>query len=165
MNFLQQALFPFFVSLGRDEMRIRLWKSFLTFVMLVVFWYSGVAVYSLYHYYQLNAYTQTTATHWTVKEINEENYVLKVDFTFASRNESFKGKDLLEIPAYRNAWAAEDGAKKNGSHAWKVWFSSNDPQYSSLQKKFPLKECLSSLILWGVMFYFIWLQAYVAKIK
>jgi hypothetical protein len=132
---------------------------------IVVAWFTIVAIYQIYLYARLNGHVETKDVQWSIKEISDESYLLKAHYTFFANNKLYSGESVLLGPHFRNVYAAEKGLSENASHPWIVWFSLANPEYSSLQKNFPVKECLSSLLLWGLLIYFFGLARYVQKLK
>lgn len=140
------------------------WKILLSLLTIVNIWFAGIALHQLYIYIRLNANTSTSDIQWSVKEISDERYLINGKYTFLVQNDTQTGETTLTSPYFLNQWAAEQGIIENAKHSpWKVWYSSYNPEYSSLQKNFPIKECLSSLLLFGVLLYFFGLKHYVEK--
>lgn len=139
------------------------WQFFLFIVGACTVWYSVVAWHAYYRYSHLTAYTVPSAMSWEVEEKSEEHYLLKAFYRFNFQGKSFTGTSVLTDEAYRNLWGAQKALPEYAAKEWRVWFDSHNPDYSSLQKKFPIKECLSAIFLWGLLLYFLWLGFYVAK--
>lgn len=141
------------------------WKAFLLFFLLVVIWFVGVACYQLFNYMTLNEHTTATSTQWHVKELSEEDFRIDVNYTFVASGVKHTGEMRMEGSPFLNQWAAEATIEENMNLPWEVWYSSRNPQHSTLQKYFPFKECLSAVLLLGVFIYFLCLGYYVAHIK
>lgn len=141
------------------------WQAFLAIVFAVTLWHSVVALYSYYSYSQLKVQTRLTAINWEIEEESEEYYLLKAVYRFQFKGNSYPGNTAWADEPYRNRWAAEQAAKEFSEQKWKVWFNPNDPHHSSLQKKFPFKQCISAIFLWGLLLYFLWLGFYVTRFK
>lgn len=139
------------------------WRIFLLIVAISTLWYSFVAWHAYYRYSHLTAYTVPSAMSWEIEEKSEENYLLKASYRFDFQGKSYPGISILTDEPYRNRWGAEQAMRENPTKEWRVWFDYHNPHYSSLQKNFPLKECLSAVFLWGLLLYFLWLGFYVAK--
>ncbi len=102
---------------------------------------------------------------WQVEQLNEDRWIIKADYRFKIKNKEYRGETLFKNDLYWNSWAAESALKVYSQKDWMVWYSSSNPQYSSLQKNFPLKECISTGILWIILIYFFGLGYYVATRK
>lgn len=141
----------------------RYWLVFLAIVAAAVCWKSGVALYRLYGYYRLTARTEGNFSDWSVVRKSEENYVLKTHYTFQAGQRTYESEYEFSDQPFLNAWGAEQAIKRGKPARGDVWYSSSNPRISSLQKNYPLKECLSAALLWGLLCYFIWLGYYVAS--
>lgn len=142
----------------------RYWYFFLCFLSLVTIGFAGKTLYQLYLYARLDASSTTISIEWTVKEISDERYLLDGKYTFKDTQGTIQsGESTLLDPFYLNAWAAQKAIDETKSQPRKIWYSSSNPKNSSLQKNFPLKECLSLLLLCGVVAYFFGLKHYVMK--
>lgn len=140
------------------------WQAFLGVVFITTLWYSAIAFYSYYSYARLDAQVTPSSMKWEIEEKTAENYFLKAFYHYSVSGHSFEGDTTLDEP-YRNQWAAEQVLKEFLKKQWSVWFDSQDPNYSSLQKKIPFKECISAALLWGLLLYFLWLGFYVTRFK
>lgn len=142
-----------------------LWQAFLLVIFIAALWYSIIALYSYYSYSYLEAQTTMTSINWNIEEKSPEEYFLKASYHYNFKGNTYQGFTLFADTPYRNPYAAEQAIKEKSLHSWKLWFDPHDPHHSSLQKIFPLKECISATFLWGLLLYFLWLGFYVAKFK
>lgn len=140
----------------------RYWLIFLAFLVIPVGWKSGEALYRLYGYYRLTGRTEGKVTQWSVEKKSDERYVLKAHYHFLIGSKEFESEDQFLNDSYLNAWAAEQAIKQK-TETTPVWYSARNPLVSSLQKKFPIKECLSAVVLWVLLLYFIGLGYYVGS--
>lgn len=142
-----------------------LWQAFLAIVCIAVLWYTFIALYSYYSYSRLKTQSAISSITWDVEEKSEENYFLKAHYSFNFKDHSYSGSTAFTDEPYRNRWAAEQDVKGFSNKNGKVWFDPENPNHSSLQKHFPLKECISAAFLWGLLLYFLWLGFYVTRFK
>lgn len=136
------------------------WGAFFLFIGAVILWFTASAGYQLYQYAVLQEKTFAKKIEWSVVEVTDEKYVLNAQYTFDLDGTSFSGNTRMTSLSFRNQWAAEQSIPKYDKQQWEVWYSPGNPHHSTLQKNFPLKECLSAALLWGIMGYFLWLQYY-----
>lgn len=142
-----------------------IWLAFLACLVLIVLWFTGTAIYKIYLFERFDAYAEAQNVKWTVKEKSDEEFLLDAHYNFLVNGGEIKGDSLLTEASFWNAWAAEQMVKEYTNKKWIVWYSSKNPHYSTLQKNFPLKECISMGVLWALLFYFLWLGYYVAKYR
>jgi len=141
------------------------WKVLLAIVTVGTLWLTYSALSLWIGYIRLDASTKPKSIEWNVHAVSDEVYHIDAHYVFDWKGKEFSGETEFHHDPFRNAWAAEEGIKAYKKHPAYIWFSSSDPTYSSLQKNFPLKECLSAIVLWGLLLYFLGLKYYVNKMK
>lgn len=145
-----------------------IWKILICCVAIVTLWFTVSSFYKVYLFLRLDAHTQAKSVQWTTKELNEvmdDRYLIKGNYSFDVEGKTYSGETVLYGPIFRNMQSAERGINDYASKAWDIYYNSNNPEYSSLQKNFPTKECLSTLLLWGLLIYFIGFTRYVQKLE
>jgi hypothetical protein len=142
-----------------------LWQAFLLVIIAISLWYTISAIYLYDSYAHLKILTTTSSIQWEAEEHAEDRFILKANYIFVYKGKFYHGSTSLEDTAYRNLWAAEKTIKELTNSNLKVWFDPENPNHSSLQKKFPLKESIYAAFLWGLILYFLWLGFYVARFK
>lgn len=142
-----------------------IYRAFLLAASFVTLWYSGNAFYKYYNYSRLTAQTTLSSSNWHIHEVAEDEFYLEANYTFSNNQKIYAGQTSWPREFYRNQWAAEKDIPYFQKHRNIVWFNPANPHHSSLQKSFPLKECISAALLWGLLLYFIWIGFYVNKFK
>jgi hypothetical protein len=143
--------------------RNRLWLAFLSCFAIALLVYSSITLYRLYSYIRLDAHATAQTISWQVAEIEEDLFAAGATYTFPVGDQLIEGYDHLRKPIYYNRWAAESSLISNESADKTIWYRSSDPSVSSLQKSFPLKESIYTIILLALLLYFIWLGYYVSR--
>ena len=87
-------------------------------------------------------------------------YFLEAHYEFSRESKTYQGQTDFREETYINTWAAEQQILYNKNQTWKVWYQPKKFTHSSLQKKFPAKECGSAAVLVGLLIYFIFLGFY-----
>ncbi len=141
------------------------WLTFLTVVALVVLWFVGSALWKTYTYGRLDAQVPSKKIEWSVSQLSDDYFVLQAHYEYDVANHPYTGETVFKEDLYRNAYAAEQVIPIYAREQKEVWYNHKEPQYSSLQKKFPLKECISAAFLTGLFVYFIWLGFYVGRFR
>lgn len=141
----------------------RFWLAFLIAIALVVAWYCGVALYKLYRYSKLTAQVSADSIQWGVKSLSDEQYIVKANYTFNVEGKEYRGETNFKDEVFMNAWAVEQTLPKYAQKVWKVWYQPGNFHHSTLQKKFPAKECYSAGAMLLLLLYFIWLGFYVTR--
>lgn len=126
------------------------------------FWVTVGAVKKAYVYYSLDKKSELSAVKWTIHPVNDERYLLQAEYSFPAKERTYFGKSLLSS-LYRNPWSAEKGLEEIRKERWSTWYSSRNPEINALEKSFPMKETIYTLIMWVLMAYFIGLMIYSLK--
>lgn len=141
------------------------WLALVATLTLIVLWYSGIFLYRYYHYMRLSGKAPAKEMAWTVEPRTDEQYLLKANYSFVSNGQTFTGSSVIEDRGFWNEYAAQKGIEDVSKKKWIIWFNPSNPAHSSLQKNFPLKECVSAVIMWAIVFYFLWLGYYSSRFR
>lgn len=140
------------------------WKAFLLFVLGCTLVYSGIAAYRYYEYIRLtDKQPITKVVQWDIFEKSDEEFILISTYEFTVAGRDYTGKMEWSDFPYRNEWSAKKAIQERGQEPLFVWYDPSNPNYSSLQKHFPVKQCIYAVFLWGLFLYFIWIGSYVAN--
>lgn len=139
----------------------RIWKGFLFIVTASSLFYGLWTAHLYFEYRRYNRSTILLTIEWSVQERGENDYRVQGSYTFKTNEKLFQAQDTLREPVFLNTWAAHDFIKTLNEHPPRVWFSGDSPDHSTLQKKFPLKECISTVVLAGIVIYLFGLGYYV----
>ena len=141
----------------------RVWIIFLSIFFLVFLWHGAGASYQLYKYSSLTEKTTPIEIEWTLNKKASDLFYVHAQYIFNVGSSKIVGNtDFLNI-SYKSPEACMAVIQENSKKKWLVWYSSNNIQISTLQKSFPWKESIYSIILLFLMLYFIWLGIYVGK--
>jgi hypothetical protein len=139
-----------------------IWQALLLTIGCAALIYSGIAIYKYNRYSSLNTSTlDVKVTELKVVEKSSDAFYIEANYQFEVQGKPYQGAGILD-ERYRNPYAAKTGIKPLNENKWEVWYDREDPNHSSLQKEFPIKEWVSTVFLWGLFLYFLWLGFYVA---
>ncbi|CDR34262.1 hypothetical protein [Criblamydia sequanensis] len=116
--------------------------------------YAYDALKKSWFYFQLDGQTKIEAPNFFVKEISDEKYAVEGRYGYKIKDKTYQGISRVGGRFYRNEFAASSAIKKIQTPL-PVYFSKNSPEISSLEKNFPYKEVVYSLILLGGFLYFV----------
>ena len=139
------------------------WLGFLSIIGLIVLGYSMSTAWTVYSFYRLDQKAPLDASVWSIVTVAEDEHIPEANYSFTFDGKTYQGSMVFKHLTYKNAWALKQSLSQIQKEYKTVWFSSQDPTYSSLQKSFPLKECIYTACLWGLLLYFIWLGYHVTK--
>ena len=139
------------------------WIGFLALTAGFVGWITLKTLFLIYTYASLDSETKPEQTKWSVQELKEDRYFIKGSYSYKVDDEVLEGETVFKDDSFRNRYSAEESIKVYQNKDWQVYYFSLKPTISSLQKKFPLKESISSGVLWIILMYFVFLGIYAAK--
>ncbi|MFA6915998.1 MAG: hypothetical protein WC222_06345 [Parachlamydiales bacterium] len=117
-------------------------------------WVTWGTTKKLYTYYTLNARVPVKTISWKISALNDERYQLQGSYNFFIDTREYLGTAQLHSLIYRNPWAAEKGLRELEKERFNVWYSSKNPTINSLERDFPLKDCIYSVVILGLITYF-----------
>jgi hypothetical protein len=139
---------------------IRAWFKFnlsypLTVLGSILFLILGsMAFASLYSYFKLSFKTEAVVDHWEVVKKSSSSYPIRGSYHFEFQGKNYQGSSLLLPPHHLNRPSAEKAIINLGKKRWIVWFDPHHPTFSSLEKVFPAKKIVYTLIALGITLYF-----------
>lgn len=143
----------------------KVWLTFLALISLVVIWFCFGAVSKLTYYYSLDTKISVNTIEWSIEEVDEDDYLLKADYTYTFEGNNFNKSLTLSHPVYPNSYAADYAKKEKERMQWSAYFSKKRPKASTLFRTFPMKSTLSALALLALWLYFVWLGIYVTRFR
>ena len=141
-----------------------LWLCFLFALFSVTAWYSGKTAMEYYSYQALTEEVLIDKLTWSVLKESENTYHVQADYSYKVSEKDYQNTVVIES-SLRNSWAAKQLIEANTKKTWHAYFPKNQPERSTIEKVFPLKGIMSSLILISIFFYFIWLGYYVQSLN
>jgi hypothetical protein len=125
-------------------------------------WFFGKAAWALYDYNSYTSSVQAKTIDWNIKIVSEEQFIPYARYTYVVNGTEHTGEGSLKNTVYRNEWAAGKAVEELAKKGWTIWYDPDYPNYSSLQKIFPLKECIYAGTVALLIIYFLGLGFYVA---
>ena len=136
---------------------------FLTVALLLVGAYVFHAFYLFYQFSKVSETTVAEQVNWASSRLSDEKYTIVATYTYSLSGKTYQGKTDFSNTHYRNPYGAEQAIKENEGKMWVVWYNPNDPAFSTLDHRFPMKETIYATILFFLLYYFIWGGQYVLR--
>lgn len=136
------------------------WRIFLAIIAIIVLIYTGNTALKIYRYLSLSQQIPVESIHWSPVSKSEDIYFSEAQYSYLFEGVRYEGQGRSE-EIYLNAPSAQEDSERFNRQRWKIWIDPTDPSFSALQKKFPFKQSVSTVILWGLLAYFFWLGQYV----
>lgn len=114
----------------------------------------GIAGIALWGYLRLEASAPVAQVQWAIIQKSSSQFALKAAYHFDHQGKAIEGESLFSKPYYLNQLSAEKQIQEFSKQKWTVWYDPGSPAVSSLEKKFPAKKILYSLMTLGIFFYF-----------
>lgn len=141
----------------------KFWLALLFVIMSVMLWYGGLASYKLYDYYTLSEKSTAVIAKWSVKKLNGEDFRVHAVYTYNVDGKIHSGETTFTDEKFLNPRAAERAIPDYANKKWIVSYQPKKEHHSTLQKKLPLKECISAAVLLALLIYFVSLGFYVTR--
>ena len=112
----------------------------------------------LWRYVRLEKKSIAKIEKWKVVEKGSSKFAIKAYFSFENQGRTYQGKTTFSKPYHLNHLSAEKQIKNYTAQQWPVWYQQSHPEQCSIDRIFPFKKCLYSLMVLGVFFYFVHLR-------
>jgi hypothetical protein len=138
------------------------WILFMSVIILGVLGYTAHTLIKVWRYMRLDKQTEAQNIQWSVVSSSEDAFIPFANYSFTIDSKSYHGQTRWQ-EVYLNQWTAQEAIARLERSPPPVWFDSASPEVSSLQKHFPLKESIYSILLWLLGIYFLGLGYYVNR--
>ncbi|KPK33132.1 MAG: hypothetical protein AMS24_02140 [Chlamydiae bacterium SM23_39] len=138
--------------------RFFLISNFLIFLSLAISIYFVSKTYlEFIKYKSLNKKSLAKITEWEITE-NKGVFTLSAKYDYFVEGKNFSGKIFFENKKFFNYQAAFEELNKLAKKKWEVWYSSKNFEISNIEKHFPIKNGIYSIISVIIFIYFIFLK-------
>ncbi len=147
-----------------EEMMRKVWIVLLTVTSLVSIVFSVKTAIQLQEYFSLDAVAKAASMEWEIVEKNASAFALHVSYQFTPLGKgAISGRVELAKPYFLNLPSAERAVKEFSREPWDVFYCMENPSISSLQKNFPFKDCIQTLLTLGIFVYFLFFKKIMEK--
>ena len=140
-----------------------LWITLLAVSGATALWLSSLAVFHCWQYFRLNAHAEVESIAWTIRELSPSSYAFEAQYGYTISGRNYFGRSVLKTPTFPNRFAAESYENTLLKKRATVWFEEKDPSCSSLEKVFPKKSLIHSLLTLAVFVYFYFAKTLLLK--
>lgn len=134
-------------------MSLKIFCIFATIGLIFLLIYGFPVIVQIYKNFPLSSTTKPLNTHWTVVEKNDEDYRVKVHYQYEVNGKTYENDEELQGESFKTPYRAESSLKNMDATYNTVWYSSVYPEYSSIEKYFPMKRAIYSGILFLLLSY------------
>jgi hypothetical protein len=134
-----------------------LWLALMGCMAIAVLWFTFNTGYQLYRWVVQTAETVPTNIEWQVRQESQDRYTLAAQYAFKVNDSTYLGETIFRSKRYKSPETAAHFLQQNIQTDWKVFYAPDRPRISTINRIFPLKSCIYTAIVWGVIIYFFWL--------
>lgn len=134
-----------------------IWRILLLCISALLLWRAGSALIPLWRYYQLDTLIPVNIERWKVEKKGGAEYALVAFYSYEFQGKRYEGQTEFQKPYLPNHYAAEDQIKQYSKKSWNGWIKSKKPEISSLERPFPYLKIFYSILVLGILLYFIYL--------
>lgn len=135
---------------------------FILIAFLAMGWYGAKGVKSYFDYRQVSLPILVDIQQLSVQEIGSDSFRISAEVAFFWNGRTIQ--ESIFIPTiYPNRWAAEKKIHSFQTHSNKIYINPSDPEKMLWERKFPLKQVVTSLITVVVFLYFLFLNFFYVK--
>lgn len=132
-------------------------QALMACMAIAVLWFTFDTGYQLYRWVVQTVETIPAHIEWQVHQEAQDRYTLAAQYAFKVKDSTYQGETAFRSKRYKSPETASHFLKQHIQANWKVFYAPDRPQISTINRVFPLKSCVYTAIIWGVMIYFFWL--------
>ncbi len=144
----------------KREKGLLCWVGLTVLSLGIACWFLGKFSLEWYRYHQFSSETTATIQAWGINEVKKGHYSIYAKYWFENDGETVLGRTNFKLK-FTNEAAAKTTLNDWKRQSWTVYYRPKNPQASTLQRPFPMKEMVHGLIALGVLLYFLYLRKYV----
>jgi hypothetical protein len=135
------------------------WLIALIFPVIAFFLLSYSTICQINTYLLLKKNVLANVDKLEIRLDKKNRYEILAFYSFKIGNKVFFNKNCLR-KKFLNILSAQDYIKKNSEKKVIVWFNPKNPNITSIERKFPIKNCIYSVLCFSIFIYFVILKYY-----
>ncbi len=139
------------------------WIGIFSLLLVVFLFFFVKAGKQVGEYLSLNTQTRALVENWQIIRKAEDSFAIEVSYQFYVKDREFVGKTEFIKPYFPNEESARKAIQKLSLQPWAVFFHKENPEKSSLQRKFPFQGCIHAFLVLGLLVYFVFLKKWLEK--
>jgi len=122
--------------------------------------YSAFALWDYLQFTEWDTKVPLQAIKWEIISKDVDSHTFKANYSYHFNGKDYHKAYVFKKPVFVNLLGAEHALNDFSKDYTTTWISLNHPESSSLQKTYPLKELISTGILWVIFCYFLLLPLF-----
>lgn len=136
-----------------------LWIAVISLPIILFFLLSFKTIKEIHTYFLLNQKITATLEDCKIINYKSQKYKIYVSYTYNVNNKIFKNNSSYS-KNFINYINANDFKEKISKNVFYIWYNKMNPNISSVEKTFPIKNCFYLIISFLVFIYFLILKYY-----
>ncbi len=136
------------------------WFLVISLPVILFFLISYTTIKKINTYFSLNLQTNATIDNFDIINNKKNSYKALVCYSFKVKDKTFKNK-IIYSKNFLNYMNANEFVEKLSHDNLPIWFNKKNPNISSFEKIFPIKNCVYVIITFIIFIYFLILKYYV----
>ena len=134
--------------------KIFVFKVFLLgFAWLISIFFLGKTFFEAKNFHKFDKKIEAKVIRWEIDKGKKGKFKISAIYEYDIEGKKINGKTIFN-KNFNNYPSAFSELNHLAKKKWKVWYSSKDDNISSLEKNFPTKHCVYSIISIAVLLYF-----------
>lgn len=139
------------------------WIVVIFLPIILFFFISFKTIKDIYIFFSINQKAVAHVESYQIREYKKNKYKALITYSFKVNDKIFVKKNFFR-KIFLNQFNADEFVSKISKENFYIWFNKKNPNFSSLEKTFPIKNCVYLSITLLIFFYFIILKYYVYTI-
>jgi len=140
------------------------WFLIIFLPTILFFLFSYKAFQEICFYLSLNEQKQGNILKYEIRNDKRDKYKALIHYSFKFKDKNFENKSFCR-EFFLNYINAKDYVEKLSKNNFTIWFNLKNPNISSFEKNFPVKNCVYVFITFLIFFYFLILKVYVYNFR
>ena len=139
------------------------WPIFLSIISILVVVFTSLLSIDLYRYRQLKSNVIAKELEGSVYKIGSNQYKIEVEYLYDIQGREYSKQQVIKKLTYKNVWLANQAIDALKENEINVWYNPHEPKMGTIEKSFPYRRLLSTIVLFGIFLYFCLLSRYMLK--
>jgi hypothetical protein len=135
-----------------------LWLFFIALSLFSTVFFLSKTIKDYKKYHILDTKAPVEISRWQIDEKKKGYYIIGAAYSYKLNDQQIEGKTRFKNKKFLNYYAALDTLTKLAKQDWYVWYSSKNIHFSDLDKSFPLKYLIYTLLSGSIFVYFLFLR-------
>lgn len=129
----------------------------------IAFYVVSLCILDFYQFFSLRKTVEAKSLHLSIIETPRQEFKILADYSYLVDGKEFNGKDTMNNVIFNNPYQAKKVIEETKDKNWLVFYRSQRPEISRLQKEFSVQTLVRALLGVGVFIYFTFASEFQAQ--